>query len=138
MTTQKSEKDLFLEISVYLTGFDEAELQGTGMVETYYQAVLSNNTKPDIEYFFEMVATLLKENKGNEDAVNKAIGINLMPASAYNGMAMNIINMWYTGNWGNNVVSGQAYIQGLVWDAIEAHPPGAKQPGYGSWSMPPL
>jgi hypothetical protein len=138
MTTQQSEKDLFLEISVYLTGFDEAELQGTGMVETYYQAVLSNNTQPDVSYFFEMVAAILKENESNEDALNKAISSHLMPASAYSGMAMNIINMWYTGNWGQNVVSGQAYIQGLVWDAAEAHPPGAKQPGYGSWAIPPL
>jgi hypothetical protein len=46
--------------------------------------------------------------------------------------------MWYNGNWGQNVVSGQAYIQGLIWDAAEAHPPGAKQPGYGSWAIPPL
>ena len=138
MTTQQSEKDLFLEISVYLTGFDEAELQGTGMVETYYQAVLSNNTQPDVSYFFEMVAAILKENESNEDALNKAISSHLMPASAYSGMAMNIINMWYTGNWGDNVVSGQAYVQGLVWDAAEAHPPGAKQPGYGSWAIPPL
>ena len=138
MTTQQSENDLFLKISVYLTGFDGAELQGTGMVDTYYQAVLSNNTQPDVAYFFEMVAAILEENKGDEGALNSAISIHLMPASAYNGMATNIINMWYTGNWGQNVVSGQAYIQGLVWDAAEAHPPGAKQPGYGSWGIAPL
>ena len=138
MTTSKSEEELFLEISVYLTGYNEAELQGTGMVETYYQAVLKNNTPSDASFFFEEVAAILKESNGDEGLIEKAIAIHLMPASAYSGMAMNIITMWYTGSWGNDVVSGQAYVQGLVWDAAQTHPPGAKQPGYGSWSMPPL
>ena len=29
------------------------------------------------------------------------------------------------------------YAQGLVWNAIGAHPQGAKMPGYGSWALPP-
>jgi hypothetical protein len=138
MTAKQSEEDLFLEISVYLTGYNEAELQGTGMIETYYQAVQKNNTPSDVTFFFEEVAAILEESKGDEALIEKAISSRLMPASAYNGMAINIITLWYTGNWGNNVVSGQAYVQGLVWDAAQTHPPGAKQPGYGSWSMPPL
>jgi hypothetical protein len=24
-----------------------------------------------------------------------------------------------------------------VWKAIHSHPPGAQQPGFGSWAMPP-
>jgi hypothetical protein len=138
MTTRQSDEDLFLKISVYLTGYNEVELQGTGMAETYYQAVLKSKPASDVAFFFEEVAAILQESKGDEALIEKAILIHLMPASAYNGMAMNIITMWYTGSWGDNVVSGQAYVQGLIWDAAQTHPPGAKQPGYGSWSMPPL
>jgi hypothetical protein len=135
MTNVNSEKDLFLKISVALTGFNEAELEGTGMVDTYYQTILENNTPDVITYFFRTVETILQGRNSDEE---KAIENQLMPASAFNGLAQNIITMWYLGNWGQNVISGKAYTQGLVWDAAQTHPPGAKQPGYGSWSMPPL
>jgi len=135
MINQNSEKELFLKISVALTGFNEAELEGTGMVDTYYQTILENNTTDVITYFFRAVETIFEDSNGDEE---KAIETVLMPATAFNGLAQNIINMWYLGNWGQNVVSGKAYTQGLVWDAAETHPPGAKQPGYGTWSMPPL
>ncbi|MFI5137523.1 MAG: hypothetical protein ACHQIM_06825 [Sphingobacteriales bacterium] len=135
MTNVNSEKDLFLKISVALTGFNEAELEGTGMVDTYYQTILENNTADVITYFFRAVETIIEGSNSDEE---KAIETLLMPAAAFNGLAQNIITMWYLGNWGQNVISGKAYTQGLVWDAAETHPPGAKQPGYGSWSIPPL
>jgi len=138
MTTTLDERGLFLQISVWLTGFDEAELQGTGMLETYYETVISKNTASDVRYFFDEVAKILAAGKNHEAQIEKSIASNLMPISAYSNLAQNIITMWYTGNWGSGVISGQAYVQGLVWDAAETHPPGAKQPGYGSWSMPPL
>ena len=64
--------------------------------------------------------------------------------------------MWYLGSWFpppeswfaaytkvkqndslQRVVSAVTYKEGLVWKAIGAHPPGAKPPGFGSWSKPP-
>ena len=60
-------------------------------------------------------------------------------------------HVWYSGQWQPALVveeskslqtarniSPEAYIQGLVWAAANTHPPGAKQPGYGSWALPPL
>ena len=35
------------------------------------------------------------------------------------------------------VISAEAYKQSLVYNVMQAHPPGAKQPGYGSWSQSP-
>jgi len=133
--------DLFLEISTYLTGFNRAELQGTGMLETYFNTVNDPPREADknnIDFFFEAVQSILKDGNGDEQAISTAIAAHLMPLSAYNGMAQQIITLWYTGNWGNNVLSSQSYIQGLMWGTAEAHPPGAKQPGFGSWSMPPV
>ena len=35
-------------------------------------------------------------------------------------------------------IDAPSYVQGLMWEAAETHPPGAKQPGYGSWAEPPI
>lgn len=129
---------LFLEISVHLTGFNKAELQATGMVDAYYNTLLANSTQKNSMFFFNAVEAIFVKNKFDQTNINADIASILMPTSAYNGLAMSIIDMWYTGNWGNEVISGQAYIQGLVWDVAQTHPPGAKQPGFGSWSFPPL
>lgn len=145
-----SETELFLEISALLTGFNKTELQGTGMVATYYNCVAnvpqntnySNEDKKEnninVAFFFAEVQEILEQSKGNEEKLTAAIASRLMPASAYNGLAQSIATLWYTGNWGANVVGSQSYIQGLMWNVAEAHPPGAKQPGFGSWSIAPL
>ena len=69
-------------------------------------------------------------------------------------VARNIVAMWYVGNWNQmprawrqkygasaadetHVVSARAYQEGLVWRACDAHPPAAKQMGFGSWTRPP-
>ena len=38
---------------------------------------------------------------------------------------------------GTVVVSADAYQAGLAWGLAGAHPQGARQPGYGSWALPP-
>ena len=138
MKPEVDPKNLFLEISVLLTGFNKAELYATGMFDTYYHALQANTGQANFAYFFEEVEKILLENDNEPEKINQAITSRLMQPSSYNGLAGSIITMWYTGNWGNDVIDGQAYVQGLVWDAAQTHPPGAKQPGFGSWSMPPL
>lgn len=145
-----NETELFLEISALLTGFNKTELQGTGMVAAYYSCVANvpqipnysdqdkaNNTA-NVGFFFAEVRDILDSSKGDADKINAAIASRLMPTSAYNSLAQSIVLLWYTGSWGNNVVAAQSYIQGLMWNVAEAHPPGAKQPGFGSWSIAPL
>jgi hypothetical protein len=80
----------------------------------------------------------LQSGKGDPPAIHTAILNDLMPDPFYNGLAKNIITMWYMGNWVNEMVSPTAYTQGLIWNVMDSHPPGAKQPGYGSWHRPPL
>lgn len=69
-------------------------------------------------------------------------------------VARNIILLWYCGTWtalsdawhaaygaspldATRVVSAQAYQGGLQWVAAGAHPAGAREQGFGAWSMPP-
>lgn len=134
---QKSRIELFLELSAILTGFSETELKATGMLENYYNTILKNTGKEAIEYFFIDLGDLLNVSR-TADRIEAIVGSQFMPASSYEGLAGNIIILWYTGNWNGNVVSAESYIQGLMWDASHTHPPGAKQPGFGSWANLPL
>lgn len=138
MSNHLVSSNTFLTISTYLTGYNEVELLGTGMLETYFNVFLEKFSPETLDYFFAEVDEILLESAGDEDKINAAIAARLIPDSAYDGIAKNIILVWYTGNWGSDVISTQSYQQGLMWDAAEAHPPGAKQPGYGSWANLPI
>jgi hypothetical protein len=130
--------NLFLSLSTYLTGFNEVELQGTGMVQSYYDFVQQQTPKDTLMYFYDAVNDIFQRHK-TETTINQAIAFRLMPDSAYNGLAKKIIVMWYEGCWDNGeVISAESYIQGLVWEAAQTHPPGAKQPGFGSWAQLPF
>ena len=37
----------------------------------------------------------------------------------------------------DRIVSPQAYQEALAWVSVGVNPPGAKQPGFGSWARPP-
>lgn len=145
----ESRLPLFLEISAYLTGFCVVDLQGTGMGSVYLSTVEKETSKDIVDFFFDTAARILRDGADDEAAIDAAIAAELFPAGCYNGLARNIVFMWYTGQWQPSVnaspslqtarnISPDAYVQGLVWTAADTHPPGAKQPGYGSWAMPPL
>jgi hypothetical protein len=98
-----------------------------------------------------------------DEAIEAAIKRNFieLPATAsrpntpfdemnYQGLAQRITILWYTGVWTTMnwlgkksqqdrtaIISAQAYAQGLIWLTAKTHPAGAKQPGYGSWSLMP-
>ncbi len=143
-----NQEALFLTISSWLTGFSEIELQATGMLSTYYATVCSKNTASCVANFFAAAQSILDQGGGDEQATNALIGRDLFPTSCYNNMAQNIITMWYAGEWAPDVnaasvaqartISPNAYMQGLMWKAANTHPPGAKQPGYGSWAEKPI
>lgn len=114
---------LFTAISAELTGFSEFELQATGVVEVYYKKLVATN--PD--HFGELLSAFA-DSMSIEDIL---ADVRLGP------VARNIIKMWYTGSLDGNPVSGEAYVEGLVWRALDAHPMGARPQGYGTWSQPP-
>ena len=141
---------LFLRISACLTGFAVVDLRATGMAATYLE-VVTKNTEPDmLAGFFAEVEKILQAGEADPAAINPLIAANLFPQSCFGGLAQNIIYMWYAAQWQPSLestklplqeqrnISAEAYVQGLVWTAASTHPPGARQPGYGSWAMVPL
>lgn len=128
---------IFRDISVHLTGFTSMELTGTGMLETYYHVMVNKNNLGVVEDFLAAAAKILAENSKNPANLKSEILNNLMPDSMYSGLAQNIITMWYLGSWVNEIISPQSYVQGMIWSVANAHPPGAKQPGFASWNIAP-
>lgn len=137
MESSKKGTNVFLDISVCLTGFSKMELLSTGMLETYYNVMMNKNNIGVVEAFLTESAKILAKNKDNKDGLKNEILNNLLPDSLYDGLAQNIITMWYMGSWISEIISPQSYVQGMIWGVADAHPPGAKQPGFASWSMAP-
>jgi hypothetical protein len=145
-----SQEELFLTLSAALTGFDRAELQGTGMVDTYF------GTVPSIvgEEAFAELLTAWHEVLDGRGSQERGIEKKILADPFVGPVAISLTYLWYTGSWqqlpwawrneyGANVldtsrvVSGEAYVEGLVWKAMQTHPQGAKQPGFGSWAIKP-
>ena len=144
------ERSVFLAISVPLTGFDRLALEGTGMVDGYLATLRREVAPATLNAFWSRAAEVLQDTQNEPACRNARIRQELFPINVFDGLAQNIIFMWYCGQWQPTVdgpsvnlatvrnVSAEAYVQGLVWPAANTHPPGAKQPGFGSWAIPPL
>lgn len=156
MDTQKKSLERFLSLSVILTGFNRTELLGTGQIEEYYQQVVSV-VGDAISHELWTIAQDLNKHTGTD--LDDLIRRELMASPKFGPIARNIIQLWYWGSWiemleswrnqyGTNPPNPQqyetrftspaAYQEGLIWKAMFTHPQGAKQPGFGSWSKPPL
>jgi len=144
----------FLEFSVAMTGYDDAELWGTGMVEPYLTFVLEAVGEQVTGRLLSAWHRISDAVRDDPAALEQALRDEVFADPTLGPVARNVIVLWYLGEWqqlpadwrdrhGAHAadqtcfVSPDAYAQGLVWDAIGAHPQGAKMPGYGSWALPP-
>jgi hypothetical protein len=154
MEKEKDPVAQFLALSVVLTGFERVDLLGTGLLETYYQTFTGIVSPQVCQRLWATVSEIIKRDGGDEERLNAAIRRDILASQEFGPLALNIIQMWYLGSWielpqswrsqfgtspgdVTRVISAEAYKQSLIYDVMEAHPPGAKQPGYGSWSQPP-
>jgi hypothetical protein len=150
---------VFLALSSHLTGFSQVELKSTGMLETYYFTLMKEDDQEGVRGFFRTAKQILESGDTVQEIKETFIDLPVAAAGSnppfdqmpYQGLAQRIILLWYTGiwttmNWSDQksqqersaMVSAQAYEEGLIWVAAETHPAGSKQPGYNSWSKPPL
>ena len=137
--------DDFLDLSARLTGFSRAELQGTGMLGPYWQLLLAIGGET-------LVGRLLSQHRQHPD--DDGIEQVMLVDPDTGPLAKNLIALWYLGLWNQmpldwrdrhgahaldatHYPSPEAYTQGLVWKTFHTHPPGARQPGYGSWALQP-
>ena len=152
MKNQKS-FDSFLQLSAEMTGYSTTDLLGTGVAHEYFNTfkdIVSESIRHEL---WDISNKIWKTHK-DESKKEEAIRIELLSDVKYGPLVRNIIKLWYLGQWDelssawrerygsstkdvNFIVSPDSYKQGLVWNAIGAHPMGAKQPGFATWSRPP-
>ena len=129
--------DVFMAISESLTGFSVNELQATGLAEIYYRHILSHIEAATFIGFLDVSKKIL-ENSYSRDQLKNAITAEILSDSATQEIAQSVITLWYMGTWEGAYINDLSYKEGLVWNVMHAHPPGAKQPGFKSWSVKPL
>ena len=150
----ESPLELFVSLSVTLTGFSAAELWSTGMVRTYYALVPSIVGDGVFGKFLSRWRDTYIRGQGDEALLDDLVTTQIFEDPEFGPLARNVAALWYLGMWNQLpaewrnvhgarandttfVVSPQSYTEALVWKAIHSHPPAAKQPGYGSWALPP-
>jgi hypothetical protein len=141
--------ETLLGLSVLLTGFSRVELLGTGMADQLV-STLDATLPPGV--LDELLDVYRQLPQGGEPGA--AIESAILADSKLGPVARNLILAWYCGTWTplpetwrtaygvsaldtNRVLSPEAYQAGLQWAAAGAHPPGARQQGYGAWSIRP-
>jgi hypothetical protein len=147
--------DRFLAFSAEVTAFTVFELRGTGQAEAYLKTVDDVVGAVLLNELLAAYGEVLCAAEGQRRSVRNALLRRQVFGSEKLGpVARNIVKLWYVGVWYELptawteaygpapkdvtfVVSPSAYVEGLLWTAIGAHPAGAKAPGYGSWASPP-
>lgn len=128
-------RESFQDFSSAVTGFSSTALQGTGLIDVYWDTVVANSDPKTRELLFDTWAKIAKQPKDAQEAL---LETDVFTNAQIGDLARNIVKMWYLGQWSDShIVSGEAYQLGLVWEAVGAHPQGARQPGFGTWSLPP-
>lgn len=138
----------FVQLSSVLTGFDKVELLGTGMAADYLRAIKGVYHDALLRLLFEARAIIEVYGEESQDFAVQ-IQKRIIEDIEFGQIAKNIIQLWYLGSYTNyndpapliykeaHIVSADAYQNGLIWQAANTHPAGARQPGYGSWQLPP-
>ena len=157
MSTQIDQIQLqqFLKLSAYLTDFAEFQLRGTGQAELYFSTAASIVGDGTMGELLETFCTVEGNALGDSAQLEKGVRGAILSDEKLGPLARNLIKLWYIGTWyqlpgswrerfgvaaedKTFIPSPSSYVEGLLWTAIGAHPPGAKAPGYGTWTEPPV
>jgi len=151
---QETSLQLFVSLSATLTGFARAEVWGTGMVPQYFAVMPSIVGDTMFADFLDRWRDTYIRGQGDDSLLDELVLSQLNADPTFGPLTRNLASMWYLGVWNqlpgdwrnvhgaragdmSHVVSAKAFTEGLVWKAMHTHPKGAKQPGFGSWALPP-
>lgn len=136
-----SRLDPFYQFSSELTGFDRFDLNATGQGEAYLKEVRAKADADMLESLFQVWAII--EADVPPEKRSAAIAKRIMAVDGLREVAQGILLLWYTGSWydvstgASSTLSGNSYVEGLMWKAIGSHPMAAKPQGYAAWTLPP-
>jgi hypothetical protein len=147
--------DRFTGLSSFLTGYGRVELLGTGLAGLYLKTLDTVLPAEVVDELLDAFAALPADrDHAAGSAAGRAGGETILDDPKLGPVARNVILLWYCGTWAalpdawraaygaspfdtSRVISAEAYQGALQWAAAGAHPAGARQQGYGAWSLPP-
>ncbi len=144
----------FLAFSSDVTAFTAFDLEGTGQAEAYLATLTRIVGDAIADELLDAYDRVVRAAQSNPSAKPDLLRRIIFGDAKLGPIARNVIKLWFAGAWyelpkawhetfgardGDHefMVSPDAYIESLIWTTIGAHPPGAKAPGYDSWSGPP-
>ncbi|MGI9652014.1 sugar dehydrogenase complex small subunit [Chryseobacterium sp. RLHN22] len=128
---------VFMTISESLTGFSLNQLLSTGLAEIYYRHILKHIEAATFTEFLNVSKNVI-ENSQTQEQLSHRISTEILSNVSLQEIAQNVITLWYLGTWEGAYINDLSYKEGLVWNVMHAHPPGAKQPGFKSWGIKPV
>jgi hypothetical protein len=143
----------FADMSAALTGFQSSilkpKLDPVGLARTYYEFALA-------QVGASSMSALLNAFRAIKTQPPQTIADTLLETAATTPsdqalIAQSILAMWYLGAWyvpgvkGSDgfpptplqIVSSEAYTNGLVWKVMQSHPMGFSPFTFGYWSQQP-
>lgn len=144
----------FLKLSALLTGYDGASLSSTGCADEYLRQLCAVAGADLCGQLLDIGAELDALRRDDPDAAQRRARTEIMSDADLGPLARSLIKLWYLGQWEPmpiawvtrngmspedraRILSTRSYQEGLAWDAMGAHPMGAKQQGFGAWALSP-
>ncbi|MFF3503602.1 hypothetical protein [Streptomyces sp. NPDC003247] len=90
-------QQIFTDLSVALTGFDRAELAGTGLIGTYYDTLLRIIGEPETGRLLWAAAEALETDRRNGG--RGALEAEVIDSPRFGPVAVSLIKLWYLGVW---------------------------------------
>lgn len=140
-------------MSAALTGFLSSvlkpKLDPVGLARTYYEFALKQVGAPQMSALLNAFRAIQKQPP--QTIADTLLETSSPTPSAQALIAQSIVALWYLGAWyipgvqgGGGfsptplqVVSSEAYTNGLVWKVMQSHPMGFSAFTFGYWSQPP-
>lgn len=116
-------------------------------------AATDRKSLPDLEAQYKFMRKVVDITLG-QTLFHKSFRSKILSDDKLGPVTRSTIKLWFIGTWyqlpmswrerygmseldKTFIPSPTAYIEGLLWPSIGAHPPGAKAPGYGTWTGAP-
>lgn len=128
----------FAAMSAALTGFSldtiSPDLDVTDLKSAYLHTADHNGQGQEVDRLISQFLGM--KSKTSQEIADALLDETKQPADLI-AAARHILEMWYLGTWNGAVVSSNAYIGGLAWQAAQAHAMGYSEWEFGYWAQEP-
>lgn len=139
--SQDAQLARFVEASSIILALSAYTLYGSGMAYTLCRYFRQRLGDASFRRWLDRAQALPPAGPALDEAMEA-----LLSCPEFGPPTRSVMIAWYTGNYqdtttpgaSSQVISAETYQAGLVWPLVGAHPPGAKQQGWDSWSRAPV